>query len=487
MKNSHPNPRPRARHQTIGLFVGLTAAVVLLVLPPPEGLSEAGWRTAALGILMGIWWATEALPAAVTALLPLAAFPVLGISDIKTVSAPYSHPTIYLFLGGFMVALAVQRWNLHERIALNIVAAFGGTGASIIGGFMLASALISMWMTNTSTTMMLLPIATSVVLVVQQNLPESRDARERFPVAMLLGVAYGATIGGVATLIGTPPNAFMAGFLMDNYGIAVDFAEWMLVGVPLTACLLPLSWWLLTHRLYPVRFSTSGEVREHLRELLRALGPMTVPEKRVAIVFFCLAGAWMSRPLLSRLAPGLSDTGLAMMAAIALFFIPSGAQESPVLMRWQDTRDLPWGLLLLFGGGLSLAATVSNTGLAEWLGKAVVGLNLGHQAILVIVVATTIIFLTELTSNLATTATFLPVFAAVAAEAGQAPITLAAPVALAASCAFMLPVATPPNAVVYGSGLLTIPQMVRAGFWLNIVSIFLVSLVALTLAPAVLG
>ncbi|MDH3283127.1 MAG: DASS family sodium-coupled anion symporter [Acidobacteriota bacterium] len=482
-------PPPRARYQTAGLFSGAALAAVLFVLPAPDGLSTAGWRAAAVGLCMAIWWATEAIPVAATALLPIAVFPALGIADIKAVTAPYANPTIYLFLGGFMVALAMQRWNLHRRIALVVIDLFGGSGASLVGGFMLASALISMWITNTSTTMMLLPISMSVVTVVQQNVRDSEDGTERFPIAMMLGVAYGATIGGMATIVGTPPNALLVAFMQEELGKEIGFAQWMLVGVPLAAVLLPTCWWLLTHRLYPVRFSTGGRTREHLHELRQELGPMTSAEKRVAIVFALLVVAWVSRPLLTRVdvLGGLSDAGLAMLAGVALFVVPSRTEKTSFLMSWTDTADLPWGVLILFGGGLTLAAAVSSTGLAEWLGQKLIGLGLTELTLLVVVIAALIIFLTELTSNLATTATFLPVVAAVASEAGLAPIALTAPVALAASCAFMLPVATPPNAVVYASGMIRIPDMVRAGFWMNVIGIVLVSIVAVFLAPLVLG
>ncbi len=482
-------PQPRGRHQKIGLALGPALALVMMLLPNPDDLGESGWRVAAVAACMALWWATEAIPVAATALVPLAIFPVLGIADIKAASAAYAHPTIYLFLGGFLVALAVQRWGLHRRIALAIIVRFGGSGASLVGGFMLASALLSMWVTNTSTTMMLLPIATSVVLLVRQNLEDSRETRHHFPLAMMLGVAYGATIGGMATLVGTPPNALLAAFMEESFGVQIGFGEWMLVGLPLSIVMLPLAWWLLARRLHPLRFPTSGSTREHLRRQRNELGPWSRPEKRVGVVFVILGVAWVSRPLLTRIQvlEGLSDTGLAMLAALALFLIPSGSPDSPFLMRWRDASELPWGLLLLFGAGLSLASAVSNTGLAEWLGEVLVGLGLTQLVFLVIALVALVIFLTELTSNLATTATFLPVVAAVAAKAGFAPIALTAPVALAASCAFMLPVATPPNAVVYGSGLLGIPDMVRAGFWLNILGVVLVSLVALTLAPALLG
>ena len=338
--------------------------------------------------------------------------------------------------------------------------------------------------------------AVSVIVVVQQNAqhldPASTkhlEIHQNFPVAMLLGVAYGATLGGVATLIGTPPNTLLAAFVEERYGVTIGFGQWMLVGLPMTIGLLPLCWWLLTQRLYPVGFETRGRTLEHLKSLRRELGSMSSAERRVAILFLLLALGWMSRKLLMTLPllSGLSDAGIAMIMAVALFLVPSGDLKSPPLMDWQATRDLPWGILILFGGGLSLAAAVSNTGLAAWLGQRILSLGIAELSVLVMVIATSIIFLTEMTSNLATTATFLPVVAGVAAEAGHTPIALLAPVAMAASCAFMLPVATPPNAVVYGSGRISIPDMVKAGFWLNIASILVVSLIAVYLAPRLLG
>ncbi len=437
---------------------------------------------------MAVWWATEALPVPVTALLPIALFPLLQVSDVKAATAPYANPTIYLFLGGFLVALAVQRCGLHKRIALTVIVLFGGSGASMVGGFMVASALVSMWVTNTSTTMMLLPIAVSVAAVVGQTLGDSEEIQSRFPKALLLGVAYAATIGGIATLVGTPPNALLAGFMSDNYGVEIGFAQWMLVGVPLTVMLLPLCWWLLTKRLFRVTFTTNRETREHLTRTRDDLGPMSASERRVTVVFIILAISWMSRPLLMMIPglAGLSDTGIAMAAGVLLFLVPTAGWRSTRLLEWRDTKELPWGVLILFGGGLSLAAAVSSSGLAAWLGEQLTGLRLTSLVVLVVLITTLIIYLTELTSNLATTATFLPVVAAVASQAGYDPIVLCAPVAIAASCAFMLPVATPPNAVVYSSGLMTIPDMIRAGFWLNVISIVLASLVAVLLVSRVL-
>ena len=305
---------------------------------------------------------------------------------------------------------------------------------------------------------------------------------------MLLGVAYAATIGGMSTLVGTAPNAMMAAFVSENYGREIDFASWMMVGVPLSVLILPLAWLALTRFIFKVDFDTSIESRALLRQMKDELGRISVPEKRVSIIFIVLALTWIFRPVLVKL-PGLAaldDSGIAMAAGISLFLFPSGDKDDPLLIRWKHIENLPWAILLLFGGGLTLAAAVSHTGLATWLGGSLHDVGLLPVALLVIIVSTLIIFLTELTSNIGTTATFLPVVGAIAIEAGYDPIVLLVPVTLAASCAFMLPVATPPNAIVFGSGMLTIPKMARAGLVLNLISIVLVSVVALALTPKIL-
>ena len=476
----------RSRHQVIGLFLGPLIAGLMIFAGPPENLSQPGWMTASVGILMAVWWATEAVPIAVTALLPIVVFPLFGIATIQDTTAPYANKVIYLFLGGFIVAFAMQRWNLHRRMALTVLQHVGGNGRSLVGGFMLASAIISMWVMNTSTTMMLLPIAVSIIAVIHKTVDGLDDkAKDNFQYSLLLGIAYGATIGGMATLVGTAPNAMFAAFMQETYGTEIDFSRWMLVGLPLSAMMLPLAWLILTRFAFKVDFKTSDEGKAALRQLKEELGAITVPEKRVATVFVLMAATWVLRPLLVTL-PGLSaldDSGIAMAGGIALFLIPSGEKSDPLLLRWTYAERLPWSVLILFGGGLTLASAVTRTGLAEWLGGSLQTIGALPLFALVIVAATMIIFLTELTSNIATTATFLPVVGAIAIESGYDPIVLAVPVTLAASCAFMLPVATPPNAIVFGSGMLTIPKMVRAGMMLNIVGIFLVSIVALYLAP----
>ncbi len=476
----------RATYQWVGLFLGPLLALLMLLAGAPEGLGIAAWRTAAIGVMMAVWWATEAVPIAATALLPLVVFPLLDIASIHDTARPYSNKVIYLFLGGFIVALAMQRWNLHRRIALNVLQVVGGNGRSLIGGFMIASAVISMWVMNTSTTMMLLPIAVSIIGVIHGSVATlSEKGRQDFQYALLLGIAYSASIGGMMTLVGTAPNALLAAFMQETYGIEIDFARWMLVGIPLALVMLPLSWLVLTRVVFKVGFVTSGEARSELKRMVREMGSISVPETRVAIIFGCMALLWMTRPLLTHL-PGLAaldDASIAIAGAIAMFLVPSGSKEDPLLLRWNYAERLPWGVLILFGGGLSLASAVSNTGLAEWLGTSLQAIGDLPLWVIVVAAAAMIIFLTELTSNTATTATFLPVVGAIAVEAGVDPIVLTVPVTLAASCAFMLPVATPPNAIVFGSGMLTIPIMARAGLALNLIGIALVATVAMTLAP----
>ena len=387
------------------------------------------------------------------------------------------------------MALALERWNLHRRISLAILDRTGTDGRRLVGGFMLVCALLSMWMTNTSTTMMLLPIVLSVLAVIRENVVDldERD-QQNFQLAMLLGLAYGASIGGMATLIGTPPNALLIGYLAENYGLEISFARWMMVGIPVSAIMLPIAWFALTRFLFRFDIPASEAVDRHLHELREELGPMTTPEKRVAVVFGAVIFCWiLRRPLTEWFGlTGVSDAGIVMTAALLLFMLPSGNAGQPQLMTWHDAARVPWGVLILFGGGLSLAAAVSSSGLALWLGESLSPLNALGTFVLVLAAVALVIFLTELTSNLATTATLLPVMGAIALQAGIPPLVLTVPITVAASCAFMLPVATPPNAIVFATGMLTIPQMVRAGVLLNIVGIIVVTLISMYLAPSVL-
>ena len=476
----------RSTSQKVGMFLGPALLLLMLFTGTPDDLPAEAWITAAIGVLMAVWWATEAVPIAVTALLPIVLFPMFGVASIQDTVPPYANKVIFLFLGGFIVAFAMQRWNLHRRIALSVLQHTGGDGRSLVGGFMLASALISMWVMNTSTTMMLLPIAVSIITVIHKTVTTlDEKAKEDFQFSLLLGVAYGATIGGIATLVGTAPNAMFAAFMLENYDTSINFANWMMVGLPLSALMLPLAWIALTRWVFKVDFITSDEARAALRTMKLDMGSITVPEIRVAIVFLLMASTWILRPVLVKIPAlaALDDSLIAVAGAILLFLVPSGEKSDPLLLRWKYAEQLPWGVLLLFGGGLTLAGAVSRTGLAAWLGSSLNAVGALPLIAIVILAATLIIFLTELTSNIATTATFLPVVGAIAIEAGYDPIVLAVPVTLAASCAFMLPVATPPNAIVFGSGMLTIPRMARAGLVLNLIGIVLVSAVAYKLAP----
>ena len=353
---------------------------------------------------------------------------------------------------------------------------------------MLVSAFLSMWVSNTSTTMMLLPIALSVAGVVLVNVDDLSDRQKSdFQTALLLGLAFAASIGGLATLIGTPTNALFAAVMKETYGIEISFLSWMLVGIPVSCVLLPLAWYVLTHWVFVVEIPASQSAQSHLSALNSDIGSMTSPERRVALIFLMVILGWILRGSLSATfsIDGLSDTGIAMTGALLLFIVPSGDQIQPRLMTWSDVSRLPWGVLILFGGGLSLASAISNTGLAGWLGESLSPIADYGLVWLVVAVTLLVIFLTELTSNVATTATFLPVIGAMAVQAGIDPLLLCVPVTLAASCAFMLPVATPPNAIVFSSGLLTIPQMIRAGFLLNLISVLLISTIAIGLAPVI--
>jgi len=422
-------------------------------------------------VLLAILWLTEAAPIAVTALVPIVAFPTLGVTSVDEATAPYANPIVFLFLGGFIIALGIERWNLHRRIALTVLSKVGAREDLQIAGFMVATAGLSMWVSNTATVALMLPVALSIV---PRRLDGSLEpGKNSFATALMLSVAYGASCGGIATLIGTPPNALLAGFMQETYGIQIGFAQWMLLGVPVSLTMLLVTWLLLTRWLFPIGREELPGSRKIIREQLQALGPASRAEKRVAVIFAMTATLWIFRPLLSGLFPvlQLSDTTIAIAAALALFLLPNGMEKGQKLLTWEYAERLPWGVLLLFGGGLSLAAAVADSGLAEWIGSELRGLGGMPVWVLVLAVTTLLIFLTELTSNIATAATFLPLVAALAVSLGQPPLLLAIPAVLGASFAFMLPVATPPNAIVFASGYITIPQMVKAGFWLNLIGI----------------
>lgn len=425
---------------------------------------------------MAVWWATEAVPLAATALLPLIAFPLLGIAPPRALAAAYGDPLIFLFLGGFLVALAIQRAGLHRRLALAVTTAAGTGPGALIGGFMAATAFLSMWLSNTATAVLMLPIARAVILVVEREVPA--PAAAGFAKALLLAIAYAASIGGIATLIGTPPNALLASFLARSRGIELGFTAWLAVGLPLAAILLAATWLLLTRVVFRLPSGALAPIAAALARERHAHGPIRPAERRIAVIVAATALAWLARPWLEPVLPGLDDTVIAITAGLALFVLPAGTGPGERLLDWASARELPWGVLLLFGGGLALAQAIAGSGLADWLGRQLGALHGLPPLLVVLVVTALVVFLTELTSNTATAATFLPLAAALASALGVEAWLLAMPVAVAASCAFMMPVATPPNAIVYASGHLRIADMARAGLLLNLVAIVVISAVA---------
>ncbi|WIX01370.1 SLC13 family permease [Stutzerimonas balearica] len=455
----------------IGLFLGPLLLGACLLTDPPAGLSETAWRTVGMAAMMAVWWSTEAIPIPATSLLPVLLIPLLGIDSLAKATAPYANPTIFLFLGGFLLGLAMQRWNLHKRIALATLLAVGNQPSRQIAGFMIATAFISMWVSNTATSIMMLPIGLSVIGLLTEG--SAREQSERFATALLLGIAYAASVGGIATLIGTPPNALLAAFLRENHDVHIGFGQWMLLGVPVTAGMLLFTWWWLTRGGFRL---SGGDSRSMLQQEMAALGPMSRQEKLVALIFTLAALAWIFQPLLAEHLPGLNDTSIAIGAALLLFLIPANVQERTFLLDWQTANKLPWGVLLLFGGGLSLAGVIGASGLAEWIAQSLGGLDMLPLILMIGLVALVITFLTEITSNTATAAAFLPLLGALAVAQGLPPQMLAIPAAIAASCAFMMPVATPPNAIVFGTGEMRIQSMIKAGFALNLFGVFFVTL-----------
>ena len=378
--------------QTIGFFLGPIIALIILLSTPPEGLSVNAWKTVALGSWMAIWWGSEAIPIPVTSLLPLIFLPLVGVSGLRDAAAPYASPIIFLLLGGFIIAMAMQRWNLHQRIALTILNMFGNRPTAIIGGFMAATALLSMWVSNTATTLMMIPIALSV----GEAIVGPDDKRNPFILALLLGIAYSASIGGMGTIVGTPPNVMMVGYLSETLNINISFTQWMAFGVPVVLVLTPMAWLVLTKISFKINDHESYAGGMVVDNELAKMGTISAPERRVAIIFLIIAFAWVFRPWLDNFAifQNLSDTGIAIMGAVLMFMVPSGSkvEKNKALLDWEWAVRIPWGVLLLFGGGLSLAAAVSSTGLAVWMGEGLSVLTTFHLLLLMLAIITMIVF-----------------------------------------------------------------------------------------------
>jgi solute carrier family 13 (sodium-dependent dicarboxylate transporter), member 2/3/5 len=472
----------RKTHQLIGLSIGPLVFVACLLSPAPDGMSPLAWSVAALALWMAVWWSTEAVPLFVTALLPLAVLPLLGVDGIRGAAAPFAHPVVFLLLGGFLIGLALEKWHLHRRIAFHIILAVGNQPLNLIAGKMLATAFLSMWITNTATTIMVLPIAMSLIAVITPNGKASHGEAANFGTAMMLGIAYSASIGGMASLVGSPTNLLAASYLEEVFQIEITFAEWMLFALPIAALLLGCAYLVLTRIAFPVTNRLGAVDPSLVQGMLREMGPMSVPEKRVCAVFVTVALCWIFSPLVEDwLDFDISDTGIALIGAIALFAIPANWSERTFLLDSTAVRRVPWEVLILFGGGLSLAKAIDTTGLAVWIGDSLSFLEAMPLLVLIFGLTLLVVLLTELMSNTATVAAFLPIAGSLALGTDVAPFLFVMPIALAASAAFMLPVATPPNTLVFGTGYVTLPQMMRAGILLNVLGAAIIA-VAITAA-----
>jgi solute carrier family 13 (sodium-dependent dicarboxylate transporter), member 2/3/5 len=476
----------KSHYKFIALLGGVILSVIFYFLNP-FSVSEPAARVLAVAVLMITWWVTEALPMPVVALLPLILFPLLRISELKDASAPYANPVIFLFLGGFMLGLAIEKWNLHRRIALNIVRLTGTSGNGIILGFIIATGMLSMWLSNTATTMMMFPIALSVLQVVREGHGISNPRGvANFSIAIMLAIAYASNIGGIATIIGTPPNVAYVLYIKEKFGHDINFMSWMLLCTPLAITLLAALYLVLVKWLFPNRILSDHSTRDVIHEELSRLGPMKVSEKRVLGIFAGTAFLWITRQIINDLQDlvVLDDTIIAVMCAVALFICPSGESEGrdSSILEWSDTSKMAWGILLLFGGGLALAGALEKAGLIQQLGEWLARFGASPLLLLFLVVLLSL-FISEVTSNVAQVIVFAPVVTSLAIAMKLDPLLLGIPMTLAASCAGMLPMGTPPNAIVFSSGHIKLGHMVKAGFVMNLVAVALVTLFGWYILP----
>ncbi len=496
MDDAHP------LYKRIALFAGPVLFVGILLAPTPAGMSPEGQRVAATAILMAFWWITEAIPIPATALIPLAFFPLLGVMNTTEVGPAYGDPTVWLFAGGFFIAMAMQKWNLHERIALRTIRFTGTNLHGLVLGFMLATAFLSMWISNTATCVMMVPIGIAVIDQLKKSVDPAKV--NNFSVAVMLGIAYSSSIGGITTLVGTPPNGVLVAQMDKLFGQAdlIGFGEWFIMALPMTSVFLPITWLLLTRILFPLgRNTRSHEAETMIADRLAGLGRMTRGERTVLGVACAAALSWIFRKDLNFgfvQIPGwgdlfpesafIHDGAVAIFYTVVLFIFPVDLKRGEFALDWEWAKRIPWGILILFGGGLALAAGFKETGLVEWMGSKLELLQGTPPIVMVIAVALLMTFTTEMTSNTATTSIMLPILAAAAAHAlGVHPLLLMIPATISASCAFMLPVATPPNAIIFGSGQVTIQQMARAGLLLNLIGVILITVTVYVIGVPVFG
>ncbi len=468
--------------KSIGLWGGPILFLLILLFFKSEGLSQEGIATLGIAAWIAVWWITEAIPIAATALLPFVLFPITGVMTVKGVSGAFANQMIFLFLGGFILAVAIEKTNLHKRIALNIIHTIGSNWNKVILGFMIATAFLSMWISNTATAVMMLPIGLAVTSQIQAE----ETMKKSMGRSLMLAIAYGCSIGGIATIIGTPTNVIFVGIIEELYGQTISFTQWMSVGFPFSIFMLVIGWLYLTKVVFPVTVEGIPGGKKAIAVQLESLGKISYKEKSVLIVFIIVALCWITNSfLLKKFIPGINDTLIAIAGAIILFVIPSGEKKKIGIINWQTAETIPWGILLLFGGGLALAEGFKISGLAQWIGGQLTLFKAFPEIILLLAIIAVVNFLTEITSNVATAAMLMPVLAALAFSIDVHPYFLMVAATIAASCAFMLPVATPPNAVVFGSGLLTIPKMIKAGFWMNIISIIIATILVYFVLPIV--
>lgn len=469
----------------LALLSGPLLFLLIIFLGNFKGLSNQGQMVLASVLWMAAWWTTEAVPMAMTALLPLILFPLLGVMTIKMTGANYGHPIIFLFIGGFMLAAAIEKWRLHTRIALSIILKLGNAPKTVILGFMSATAFLSMWISNTATTLMMLPIGLAVI----EQLKEDSNQAPSFARPLLLGIAYSASIGGMATLIGTPTNVIFAGVVFERFGIEISFAKWLLFASPISLCLLFLCWYYLVNIAFKIPPSNNDiKQKNALLTYKKTLGKITYEEKMLLIIFGLVSLAWITRSfLLTPFIPTLSDPIIALIGAFALFIIPAKNRAEKdtqkTLLDWRSAVNIPWGIILLFGGGLSLAKAFTVSGLSAWIGLKITALGLLPLFLLLLLLIALVNFLTEITSNIATVSMILPVLASLSSSLEINPLILMIGATCAASCAFMLPIATPPNALVFGAGYLDIKDMIKAGLGLNLLSIALFTVYVYYLIP----
>ncbi|HMC01560.1 MAG TPA: SLC13 family permease [Flavobacteriaceae bacterium] len=467
----------------IGLLLGPILFILIRLFFKPDGLSPEANGILASTLWIAVWWITEAIPIAATALLPIVLFPLTGSLDIASTTGSFGHKYVFLYMGGFIIAISIEKWHLHKRIALNIINLIGSNVKKIILGFMVATAFLSMWISNTATSVMMLPIGIAIIKQLKDNPKTIEDENLIFGKALMLAIAYSASIGGIATLIGTPPNLVLAGVVMDTYGYEITFLQWFMFGFPISILLIAICWKYLTSFAFKFEQKEFPGGKQEINRLLKSLGKISYEEKLVSIIFAATAFCWITRSfLLQKILPQLDDTIIAIVFALVLFIVPSKGKNK-MLMTWKDTKALPWGIIILFGGGMALAKGFETSGLALWIGNQMTSLVGVTTIVLVLLLIASVNFLTEITSNLATTAMLLPVLAPLALTIDLHPFILMVGAAVAASCAFMLPVATPPNAVVFGSGYLRIPDMVSKGFLMNVISIIILTCFVYFLLP----